>query len=435
MTNGQTLRRRRIETAGAAVGVLALVWLTLLPDGNWVPVLGIALGVAAVYASAPPGSRRLAAAGPIALLLGMSLVSLAVTPLPSLTYGETWLLWGSIGAFYLVSIWASTRERVLRLGVMLMTLGCAFALAAPFAVAWFTYRKTFFPPALYDLFPRIAADAIHPNVMASILLALVFVPVSWAVHPPRLTARWRSLQSLLGRRWPWIATAALMIAVLLLTKSRGGYIAFAAGALALLFLLGGTRGRLRWAALAALVVAGGMALGWLMSNGGLGPGTPTEALDTESLTFRWRVWKYASLVISDFPYTGTGMGAFNEVAASLYGYYSQRQPGAHNLFLQVALDLGIPGAIAFAALVIAALARGLRAQRALEHDGDAALSFLAAGGLAGLAAVLVQGLIDIAAWGTKGGFVLWLVLALLWSLTRYPRLRRAETNTAARSPD
>ena len=59
-------------------------------------------------------------------------------------------------------------------------------------------------------------------------------------------------------------------------------------------------------------------------------------------------------MVLDFPFTGIGMGSFTEVAESLYPFFSS--PGrvfhAHNLFLQAIVDLGIPGLIAWFAIIM-----------------------------------------------------------------------------------
>lgn len=50
-------------------------------------------------------------------------------------------------------------------------------------------------------------------------------------------------------------------------------------------------------------------------------------------------------MVADFPFTGAGMGTFNDVGALLYPFYEVNNPGTHNWYLQVGVDLGIPGLI------------------------------------------------------------------------------------------
>jgi putative inorganic carbon (HCO3(-)) transporter len=82
---------------------------------------------------------------------------------------------------------------------------------------------------------------------------------------------------------------------------------------------------------------------------------------------------------------------------------------AHNLFLQVGIDLGLPGLIAFLALLINTFTLLARALQRREAALDWAL---AAGSAGGLTAMLVNGIFDAPVWGTRPAFVPWLLVAL-----------------------
>ncbi|MER3513799.1 MAG: hypothetical protein C4310_04935, partial [Chloroflexota bacterium] len=71
---------------------------------------------------------------------------------------------------------------------------------------------------------------------------------------------------------------------------------------------------------------------------------------------RLELWSRALEAIADYPFTGIGMGTFDHVIPLRYPYVllagaELAVPHAHNLFLQVAVDLGLPGLIAFVALL------------------------------------------------------------------------------------
>ena len=79
---------------------------------------------------------------------------------------------------------------------------------------------------------------------------------------------------------------------------------------------------------------------------------------------RVELWSRALYAIQDFPLTGCGLGTFRQVVHLLYPPFFV-EPGAdlahaHNFFLQVALDLGVPGLIAYLALLGTALWAGWR---------------------------------------------------------------------------
>jgi putative inorganic carbon (HCO3(-)) transporter len=128
------------------------------------------------------------------------------------------------------------------------------------------------------------------------------------------------------------------------------------------------------------------------------------------------------------------MGTFDRVVPLRYPYIllagaELAIPHAHNLFLQVAVDLGIPGLIAFTALLAVVLSAALRAARTWVGERDLALQ--AAGLGAGMAAVLVHGLVDAAVWGTKPAIILWAIMGLTMAHAAVIRQKTAEERRQA----
>jgi putative inorganic carbon (HCO3(-)) transporter len=97
---------------------------------------------------------------------------------------------------------------------------------------------------------------------------------------------------------------------------------------------------------------------------------------------------------------------------------------AHNEFLQAALDLGIPGMIAFLALYIGSfwmLADIWKATRVSLSDGDdqsLITRFLTLGLAGSLVAHFIFGLTDAVALGAKPGILFWMLLGLVTALHR-----------------
>ena len=111
-------------------------------------------------------------------------------------------------------------------------------------------------------------------------------------------------------------------------------------------------------------------------------------------------------MVQDFPFSGAGMGSFGPVADLLYPFFLAAPdtiPHAHNLFLQVAVDLGIPGLIAWLSVLGASLAAAWSACRRPARRREAAgfdlLSGLGAGLLGSQVALIVLGLTDAVTWG------------------------------------
>ena len=75
-----------------------------------------------------------------------------------------------------------------------------------------------------------------------------------------------------------------------------------------------------------------------------------QTLSSETLNGRFEIWSQAVYVIQDFPFTGMGINTFGHVMPVVYPLLTVGQSvnlNAHNTYLQVALDLGIPGLIGF----------------------------------------------------------------------------------------
>ncbi len=141
-----------------------------------------------------------------------------------------------------------------------------------------------------------------------------------------------------------------------------------------------------------------------------------DALQT--LASREELWRLAWAMIQDFSFTGIGLGQFDLVLHTLYVPLLVRPdeyvPHAHNMYLEYAVELGLPGAVAFALLVLAFFRQCARAMRA----GDPLLRSAGLGLALGMASFWVYGLTDAIAPGARGGLVLWVMLGLGAALGR-----------------
>ena len=135
----------------------------------------------------------------------------------------------------------------------------------------------------------------------------------------------------------------------------------------------------------------------------------------------------------DFPFTGVGFGYFEPVMSLFYpSPLSHAATHAHNLFLQVAIDLGLPGLVAFLAILGLVAYLGIRSSVGAKQARQARWPFLSAACLASLAALCVQGLFDAASWGNKGAFVPWMVMGL--SVALYQRSGEVTNPTGNSDP-
>ncbi len=324
----------------------------------------------------------------VGLLVLMLPVTLWATPLPGTTLPQVLRLGSGMLFFYAVVNWAGDVRRLRWLVLGTALVGLVLALIATVSVDWSSYKLAFIPEALYTHFTTLFADTIHPNVMAGYLVILL--PVAAAL----LLFAWGQLR--LGLRIGLSLAFFLMLFILILTKSRGAWMGFGA----LVLLLAALRWRSGWLLLPACLLAGIAVLALV----GVGP--TLEALATSSevsgVAVREEIWSRAIFMIQEFSVTGIGMGTYGNLADALYPFLLVAPgsvPHAHNLFLQVAVDLGIPGLIAW--LAIFGLVTGcawavFRRGRGLH---DPWLMALGAGFLGSQLAMAVHGLTDAVTWG------------------------------------
>ena len=294
-----------------------------------------------------------------------------------------------------------------------------------------------------------AQDGFHPNEVAGALLwvlpPLIFYSAGILLQTiiPQKGKKRQTLTAFLVS-WLLILVSGLValftLGVFLLTQSRGGYVGLAISILVVLWL--GLPARWKAVFLAILIVGTILAgvLIWQAGSDSLssllfGSSTPDNpALSANSLEGRLEIWSRAIYGIQDFPFTGMGMNTFRKIVHILYPLFlisPEVDLGhAHNEFLQAALDLGIPGLMAFLALYFASGAMLANLMRSiLKNRGPALIPnwsylrmfslVLGLGG--GLLAHMLYGLTDAVALGSKPGVMFWMILGLITSL--HTRLR------------
>ena len=281
-------------------------------------------------------------------------------------------------------------------------------IAALFSVDWYDDKLTFLPVGFFQALPHLP-DTVQPNVMSGALLLLVPIPLalflfgSW-LKPSRRLSISKVLYGFLG---------LFLILLIGLTKSRGSYLGLAAGLAVLAGLRWGWRGWLASALAAALAIA------FLIYDPSIRTIVATESNSAAGTAAgRLDIWSRALYMLEDFPLTGIGMGTFTQVADTLYPFFIA-SPGsithAHNLYLQVGVDLGLPGLAAWLAALMGSLWAAWRSFRATP-PGNTPLRAPAAALLAAFTGLLVHGLFDAVTWGTRPAILVWGLMALAISL-------------------
>jgi putative inorganic carbon (HCO3(-)) transporter len=397
---------------------LGAVPLLVFP-GRWSPwALG---GVAALWALRWATTGRLTVRTPVD---GSLLVLWLLLPLTwwasadhAVTLPALYQLLASLLLCHSVVNWAVTPQRLWTAAGVLALCGAGLALLAPLsATTWPTFKLFNALPVLSRLKPLLKpfwGEQINANVLGG-GLALIG-PVAAALLALRVPgSAWRAALARLG----WGMVLLAITAVLVLSQARASLLAVGLAALGMALW----RWRpLRWLALCA----GAALLVWMTQRGLPDARRWVELLSSTgtltSLAGRQEVWSRALYMLEDFPFTGIGLGTFDLVQPLLYPFFLSAGLAhhAHNLFLQVAVDLGLPGLIAYLALLLGtAFATWRSLTRApLSSRAQWPAEGLLALGLLGSQAVLVlQGLLDVATWGTKLSFLPWFVRGLSLAL-------------------
>ena len=380
--------------------------------------------------------------GPLLLFALMVPVGIWASPFSELTLPKATGLVLGLAVFRAVAFTVRSHRTLGPAVLLFCLLGLGILAAGVLGATWSAkvgpvYELTRRIPRLIQHLPESQADAVNPNQLAG--APTLYLPLALAlVFGYRFSRR-----AVVGPLFGLIGSLLFLMLVagtLLLTQSRSGWIGGAAGGWALLSLAGLTARR-RWARwlgvtlpiLAVLAVAGAIlylgpqALGKSL----LGKETASpveEVVGSITLEGRVEIWSRALYAIQDFPFTGCGLGTFRRVVPVLYPLFTIPPDTdiahAHNIFLQTVLDLGIPGLVAYLALLWTALALCWRValtpppRGGPAEGGGGGVRALALGLAAGLVALHVYGLTDALALGSKPAVVFWYALGLVAALGR-----------------
>lgn len=265
--------------------------------------------------------------------------------------------------------------------------------------------------------PVLSTDlVIHPNQVAGTITLVLPLLVALFMDSFR-----RGVGHEKPGRWPLLLASLFCGLALILTQSRSGWAGVLGGFLTLLvlwaFTLKPSKKRQTVWIVTVLILAALLLL--LIGSGPqriqqlwLDPPTETAVGSLSTLNFRQNLWPWAIEAIKDFPFTGIGLGAFREAGRRLYPVTINPAydfAHAHNVFLQVALDVGIPGLIAYIAILL--ICGAIFWQLMIKRDQS--LRAISAGLLASLTAFHIYGLTDTLAMGSKSSVLLWAIFGLL----------------------
>ena len=272
-----------------------------------------------------------------------------------------------------------------------LALAAGLGILVLLTTRWTPSKIPVLPVSLYEQLPSmrlpIDVNGFHPNLAGNAVALLLLPAVALALWTPN-----RSL------RWTAVAIAVLLGFILLLSQSRGAWVAVG-GALAVMPWL---RYRRWWAVVLVLMViaiATAALLGPVRLESMVFPASVGDEVSVNTLPGRAELWTRAITLLRDFGLTGGGAGNFEQVVLTLYPPFFTGIVGgfshAHNMYLQMAVDFGLPGLVVYLALLVALAASLVTAARLgkAQPAEDTAVS-LAIGLFGSLLVVAIHGLVD-----------------------------------------
>ena len=216
----------------------------------------------------------------------------------------------------------------------------------------------------------------------------------------------------------WLFLAILLFVALVLSRSRMGIISALVSIVAILTLDGTASMRARTrAAVAALFFLGVLGLVvWIGSDPVI---SRFETLGQEynlGGQNRISIWRDTLGLIRHHPLLGTGLGSFSTVYPSVQTVFlTLLVEHAHCDYLEVASELGLPGAILVFGSIFWVLAQTAGQYKKTEESFDRAVSL---GCIGSIAAILVHSLADFNLYIPANALVFTVILALAWSHAR-----------------
>lgn len=197
---------------------------------------------------------------------------------------------------------------------------------------------------------------VNSNNYATYAGILALAAFALAVEPPRgafresASQRWRRrLNLVVGKSGLWLIAAMILTTGVLLAASRGAWLGFVAGWVAVVLFY--TQGRQR--AAAVLVVLFVLAMAAVLMPGGAHLLGKVARLAQEGEHGREMAYALTFDAIGLRPYWGWGLNSF----ADLYWIFQRPSEAdffdkAHSTYLELAVDLGIPMTVAIQAAIL-----------------------------------------------------------------------------------
>jgi len=251
---------------------------------------------------------------------------------------------------------------------------------------------------------RVVSTFENPNVLGEYLIMVIPLLLAFAVVSKKRLTGFASLLMF-----------ALGCACLIYTWSRGAWLGMILAML--VFFLVYTRKTMA-VCLAALFLIPFLPL--VLPETILTRFTSIGDLGDSSTSYRVSIWVASMKVIENHPFAGIGIGtgAFSKV----YPLYSlsgiEKAPHSHNLFLQTAIEIGIPGLLVLLGVIFIFAQNSFSFFKKCKNGVMKEGKIISLALFAGIMGVLLQGLTDYIWYNYRLYLMFWIVIGLAEAVRR-----------------
>ena len=345
---------------------------------------------------------------PLLIILFQVLVSSVFIAYPPYVFPKAAGLLLGVGMFYAVTGLLKT-EKLLKAGIFLFLAGgFFFSLLGLSGMYTFKVKHLDFLAKIKEVLPRIdfnlpgAEMGFSPNAVGGILI--LFVPVFMVVLYIYLGDERKAVKFCLG------GGLFVVLVVLVLTQSRGSLLGLTAAFVIFVFLSLRKRKGVLVSVITGLLVVSILLLPSVLEVDQVKL-TTQQAEGT--LLFRVQMWDQALPRIAAYPLTGIGLNHFRYLPEIKYDVSH-----AHNKLIHMAVELGIPAAAAYLALLILT---GYMVVTVWRKSKVKWLRLTVLGLGCGQLAHAIYEITDVIPLGAKVGIFFWLSLALIAAIYNYTK--------------
>jgi putative inorganic carbon (HCO3(-)) transporter len=251
---------------------------------------------------------------------------------------------------------------------------------------------------------RTFASFANPNVFGTYLLLTVPLSAVMIIYAKSIFLKLAAL-----------GVTGLLLYNLVMTYSRGCYLALAVAALFFILLIGKRIMVFVMAGLLTLPVTLPLMIPFIPQNV-LNRILSITNLSDSSTSYRLSIWQATLRILQDFWAVGLGQGieAYNKLYP-YYGFNAVVAPHSHNLFLQIFVETGILGLLVFLGL-LAAFFRTMASY--LRKERDWRKKAVAMAMMSGVVGFLFQGIFDYVFYNNRVMLIFYIYLALGTVLAR-----------------